>query len=85
MIALVVTVLCVGAALGLDRLTREGAFPHVVFLSPDEQFARKVADLQEPRDERTPSAQTLDDSPVASIPGSWTGSVRLDPCTGATK
>ena len=84
--AVLATVVSVGAAIGLDRLTREGALPRVVFLPSGSAFGEKVAAIQAPaRTSPAGERRDLDNLPVASIPSPLAQTMRLDPCTGAVK
>jgi hypothetical protein len=83
MFAVVVTIAGVGAALGLDRLTRDGDLPRIAILPPADRFAEKLPPA-EPARANQPGSGPLDATPVASIPDQ-AQTIRLDPCTGALK
>jgi hypothetical protein len=81
-VAAVVTLIGVGSAIGLDRLTRDGSLPRIAIIMPDHEFAKRLPAAEDGQTRVDPG--TLDRSSVASIPDRL-HPVRLDPCTGVSK
>jgi hypothetical protein len=84
MIAVATVIIGVGAAMGLDHLTRGGDLPRIAILPPASRLAEKLPDLPSRSDDQS-SPPALDYLPVASIPSKMSQSIHLDPCTGAQK
>jgi len=89
MIALLTIIAGVGAAFGLDRLTREHDLPRIAIMTPSHRLQERMAAL--PRagcPQRTASAlrqATVDYMPVGSIPANLAQPVTPDPCPAAQK
>ena len=81
-VAVGVTLVGVGSALGLDRLTRDGSLPRIAIIMPNHEFADRLPSTPADRGRVDPGA--LDHDPVASIPDRLRP-IRLDPCTGAPR
>lgn len=79
MIAMLTIIVGVGAAWGLDQLTRDGG-------RPGRELQARMTALPRPANRQTDAPAlnqaTVDYTPVGSIPANLAQPVILDPCTG---
>jgi hypothetical protein len=71
----------VGAASGLDYLTKSGALPHIAIIPASSTFAQQL-DGESPTKNEEIVTSVLDDSPVGSIPARMSRPIILNPCSG---
>ena len=83
LVAAGVTLVGVGAAIGLDRLTHDGDLPQIAIFWPANRLPGAPPTSAQAA-VSNPAPLALDDTPVGSIPARL-APIRLDPCTAVRK